>query len=477
MAAVSFVFFLLMFAVIGGLSMFRRKQTTTDYLIAGRNVPPWLAGLSAVATNNSGYMFIGMIGMTYTTGLSSVWLMIGWIAGDLAASLLIMKKLRLATEKSDAHSFGGLLAEWQGSDYNLLRRVAGVLTILFLGAYAAAQFTAGSKALHVLFGWHLSSGAILGAGLVLLYSYSGGIRASIWTDAAQSMVMIVAMLMLMWTASEHIGSEATILDELRHVGPSYMQWFPGHTWTGAVLFVAGWVFAGFGVAGQPHIVIRYMALDDVGNLGRFRAYYYSWFIAFYSATIVVGLLARLLLPDAGSFDAELALPMISVQLLPGALVGLVLAGLFAATMSTADSLILSCSASITRDLLPAHKSGYTGTKLATGAVVLVALALSLSGNQSVFALVLIAWGLLAAAFVPLLTVYALGGRVSEPLALAMMTAGVTVFLLWRELGLSHLAYEAMPAILAGLLVFAAARPFASGARSRVVRMNSKEDVG
>ena len=453
MTIASFVFFLLIFAVIGGLSSLRRKSTTEDYLVAGRNVPPWLAGLSAVATNNSGYMFIGMIGLTYSTGLSSIWLMIGWIVGDLAASLLIMKKVRIATELHDVHSFGGLLAQWHHTDYNLLRRVTGVLTILFLGAYAAAQFTAGSKALHVLFGWDLSTGAIIGAGLVLLYSYSGGIRASIWTDAAQSFVMLVSMLMLMWVAADSIGTPVHIWHALVHVAPGYMSWFPGTSWLGAVLFVAGWMFAGFGVAGQPHIVIRYMTLDHPDNMNRFRLYYYAWFIAFYLATIAVGLLARLLLPGTESFDAELALPMISQRLLPGVLVGLMLAGLFAATMSTADSLILSCSAALTRDLLPEHKSGYKVTKLATAAVVLVSLALSLSGNKSVFALVLIAWGLLAAAFVPLLTVYALGKQPSEKMALAMMGAGVTAFLLWRELGLSHVTYEVMPAMLVGLAIF------------------------
>jgi len=159
------------------------------------------------------------------------------------------------------------------------------------------------------------------------------------------------------------------------------------------------------------------------------------------------------LPATQSFDAELALPTISQQLLPGVLVGLMLAGLFAATMSTADSLILSCSASLTRDLLPEHKSSYKATKLATAGVVLVSLILSLSGNKSVFALVLIAWGLLAAAFVPLMTVYALGKQPSEKVALAMMGSGVTTFLVWREMGLSHVVYEIMPAILAGLAIF------------------------
>ncbi len=453
MMELSFILFLLLFAGIGAASVVRRKKSTDDYLIAGRNVSPWLAGLSAVATNNSGYMFIGMIGLTYTTGLSSIWLMIGWIAGDLVASLVIMKKVRIASERENVHSFGGLLAQWNHHNFNLLRRVTGILTIFFLGAYAAAQFTAGSKALSVLFGWDLSTGAIIGAGMVLLYSYSGGIRASIWTDAAQSIVMIVSMLMLMWMATMHLGTPTEIWNDLTQVTPEYMLWFPDGTWLSSILFVVGWVFAGFGVAGQPHIVIRYMALDNANHIDRFRVYYYAWFIIFYAATVVVGLLARLLLPEVGSFDPELALPMISMQLLPEAMVGLMLAGLFAATISTADSLILSCSASITRDLFPDFKPGYEVTKIATAVVVLAALGFSLSGNKSVFALVLIAWGLLAAAFVPLLTIYALGKKPSEKMALAMMGAGVTTFLLWRELGFSSLVYEIMPAMITGFLVF------------------------
>ncbi|MFQ5344897.1 MAG: sodium/proline symporter [Mariprofundus sp.] len=447
MTTASFIGFLLLFAAIGVASMARRRQTTEDYLVAGRNVAPWLAGLSAVATNNSGYMFIGMIGLTYTTGLSSIWLMLGWIAGDLAASLLIMKKLRLATEAHDIHSFGGLLADWGGRQYNLLRRITGIVTILFLGAYAAAQFTAGSKALSVLFGWDIATGAIIGAAVVLVYSYAGGIRASIWTDAAQSMVMISAMVLLLWSAAAQFDSGGQVLQALNGVETGFMHWFPDTSLFGILLFIGGWIFAGFGVAGQPHIVIRYMALDRADHINRFRFWYYSWFILFYAATIAVGLFARLLLPDAGAFDAELALPMMSQQLLPDVLVGLVLAGLFAATMSTADSLILSCSASITRDLLPERRPGYLATKIATAIIVLAALGLSLSGSQSVFALVLIAWGLLASAFAPLLAIYALDKQPSEKGAIAVMGCGVITFMLWRELGLSSLAYEVMPAML------------------------------
>jgi len=453
MILTSFLGFMLLFVVIGGLSYLQSKKTAEDYLVANRSMAPWLVGLSAVATNNSGYMFTGMIGFTYSTGLSSIWLMIGWIVGDLAASLSIMKRLRKISEKHDLHSFGGLLADWHGEGFNKLRRISGLLILIFLGAYAAAQFNAGSKALHVLFDWDLKTGAILGAALVLFYSFMGGIRASIWTDVAQSFVMLISMTVMMVIGISHVGGSDIVLSQLHSVNATYMNWFPDDGWPGIVLFVLGWVFAGFGVAGQPHIVVRYIALDNVNHIGRFRFWYYSWFVTFYAATVVVGLLARLLLPDVNGFDAELALPSLALQILPEALVGLMLAGLFAATMSTADSLVLSCTASLSRDIFPDHKAGYWLTKMMTVFVVVSALAIALWGYESVFQLVLIAWGLLAAAFAPLLLVYAMGQRPGEAQAITMMFAGIITLLLWRWFGLSEVAYEVMPAMLAGLLVF------------------------
>jgi len=455
MILTSFLSFMLLFVVIGGLSYLQSKKTAEDYLVANRSMAPWLVGLSAVATNNSGYMFTGMIGFTYSTGLSSIWLMIGWIVGDLAASLSIMKRLRQMSEKRDLHSFGGLLADWHGEGFNKLRRISGLLILIFLGAYAAAQFNAGSKALHVLFDWDLKTGAILGAVLVLFYSFMGGIRASIWTDVAQSFVMLISMAIMMVIGITHAGGSELVLSQLHSVNTAYMNWFPDDGWPGIILFILGWVFAGFGVAGQPHIVVRYIALDNVSHIGRFRLWYYGWFVAFYAATIVVGLLARLLLPDVNGFDAELALPSLALQILPEALVGLMLAGLFAATMSTADSLVLSCTASVSRDLFPDHKAGYWQTKIITVVVVVSALCIALWGYSSVFQLVLVAWGLLAAAFAPLLLIYAMGQKPTEIQAIIMMFSGVMTLLIWRWFGLSDLVYEILPAMIAGLLAFAA----------------------
>ena len=170
MIIMSFVTCLLIFIVIGILSNFKNQHNSFDYLLAGHNVKPWLVALSAVATNNSGYMFVGMIGYTYAVGLSSMWLLFGWILGDYFASLFIHERLREITEKENAYSFVGVLSRWHGNNYQNFRIIGGIITLAFLGTYAAAQLSAGSKALHVLLGWNYSAGAVIGTVMVLFWN-------------------------------------------------------------------------------------------------------------------------------------------------------------------------------------------------------------------------------------------------------------------------------------------------------------------
>lgn len=461
MVVFSFCLFLFLFIGVGMLSALSAKGNKADYLLAGSSVKPWLVALSAVATNNSGYMFIGMIGFTYATGISSIWVMIGWIFGDLMASLYVHRKLREVTEKQSALSFGGVLARWHGTEFRKLRLLCGIITVIFLGTYAAAQFKAGSKALHVLFGWDYSTGAIIGAVMVFLYCMAGGIRASIWTDAAQSFVMIVAMVTLFVYGVDKVGGFSSFTQQLDAVSSTYLSLAPPDMpvpgLTGVMLFIVGWIFAGFGVVGQPHIMIRFMTMDDSKNINRVRFYYYSWFTAFYAVTIGVALVAKLLIPAGENFDTELALPLLANELLPNFLVGLVLAGLFAATMSTADSQILSCSSAITRDILPKEKTTYFMTKFATVFVTVVGLIIALFGPESVFALVLISWSLLASAFGPILLVYAIGIRLRESVSIAMLIVGVVVTIVWRQLGWGDFMYEIAPGMLSGILVYLIAK--------------------
>ena len=453
---ISFLFFLLLFVAIGISSARKSRGTKQDYYLASSSLSPALVGLSAVATNNSGYMFIGVIGYTYATGLASIWLMIGWIVGDFLASTFVHRRLRAATESSGEVSYAGVLSNWYNNGkQDSLQRIIGLISLVFLLAYASAQLVAGGKALHVLFDWPIWAGAVIGAVLVAAYCIAGGIRASIWTDVAQSVVMIVAMAILLVFATSTLGGIDASISQMNSVN-GFLDWFPKDLalpgLAGGILFAISWAFAGFSVIGQPHIMVRFMTLANNQKMNQARLYYYLWFTAFYAMATGVGLLSRIYLANSGSFDAELALPTMALELLSPLFVGLVLAGIFAATMSTADSLVLSCSAAITHDLLP-HKIEKTFLlKTATLLITVAALLWALVNGQSVFNLVILAWSGLASAFAPLLIVLSLGGKPSQRLSILAVLTGLSVAMLWRYLGWHSSVYEGMAGIIAGLII-------------------------
>lgn len=457
MILASFLLFLVLFVGVGLASALRAKKSRTDYYLASRAVKPWLAGLSGVATNNSGYMFIGVIGFTYVTGLAAVWLMFGWILGDFLASLFIHRRLRVATERTNEASFAAVIARWHGGAFAYWRRIAAIVTVIFLGAYAAAQISAGGKALQGVFGWSPQSGAILVAAMIVAYSVAGGIRASMWTDAAQASVMVVAMALLCVVATAGVGGPLAAIEQMRDID-GYLSWFPPDLLfpgaAGIALFVIGWMFAGFSVVGQPHVMVRFMALDNPSNLARARFWYYGFFTIFYALATAVGMLSRLYLPELANLDPELALPTLALQLLPKFMVGMILAGIFAATMSTADSLVLSCSAAISHDLMPRRLEKPLQLKLITAGVTALALLIAMSGSRSVFHLVILSWSAMASAFAPLLTIYCFGRRLNELAAIVVMFLGVSTAIAWRALGWQDMVYEGLPGILIGTIAAA-----------------------
>jgi SSS family solute:Na+ symporter/sodium/proline symporter len=264
MIVASFVFFLILFVGIGLAAVQRATPNRKDYYLASRSVSPLFAGLSAVATNNSGYMFIGVIGFTFSSGLSAIWLMVGWILGDYLASLWIHHRLHEATAKTNEASYAAVLARWQQNPVlQHWRKLAAVIMLVFLGAYAAAQISAGGKALQGALGWDPTVAAVVVAALILAYSAAGGIRASIWTDVAQSLVMLIAMSALFIVGVQNLGGLHATWQQLGAI-PDYLNWFPEDLWLpgawGMLLFVIGWMLAGLSVIGQPHVMARLTVL-------------------------------------------------------------------------------------------------------------------------------------------------------------------------------------------------------------------------
>lgn len=471
----SFVFFLVLFTAIGILSARQKEETSEDYLVASRNVNPWLTALSAVSTNNSGYMFIGLIGMAWRNGIEAMWITFGFIAGDLATWFWVHKRVRKQSEEVGAASVPALLArDTKGGNSRLIAVVTGVMTLVFLGLYSAAQLKAGSTTLHVLFGWPLWTGCVIGVTVVAIYCMSGGIRASIWTDAAQSVVMIGAMAVLLGACWLKVGGLGELWTALESIDPKLVEVFPRALALGMPLYVLGFIFGGAGTIGQPHILIRFMAIDAVSSINKARVIYFVWYTLFSAAALGVGLYARVLLPELGAglegtaleTATEGALPALAVAMLPSILIGLMLAGIFSATMSTADSQILSCSAALTQDIFPRWEHSYAASKVATLTVAGIALALALVADAGVFSLVLVAWAVLSSTIGPVLLVRLSGRPLPDGVALLMMAGGVATVLIWGSFPeLANSVYKALPGMAVPLLLYALCAPLLTRAKS------------
>lgn len=457
----AFVVVTLLVTISGAAAVSAKKSTSEDYLLASRTVAPWLSALSTVATNNSGFMFVGMIAATYRVGIETVWMMVGWIIGDLIAWNRLYPLLRAKSGATGATTLTAVLATGPEGPRRSLVIAASALTFVFLGVYAAAQLQAGSMALHALFDWEVGIGVLIGALIVIVYSFAGGIRADIWTDAAQSAVMLVSIMLILIAGMMKIGPPGTLLANLKAQDPALLSLFPADLAFGALLFVAGFVLAGISSIGQPHLMTRIMAISSLKGIKRARWYYFGWFVPFWCACILVGLYTRAILPDLASLEGaaglseptELALPLVTMELLPDVFVGLALAGLFAATVSTADSQIILCSGVITQDMLPQYKDSYMASKLATVAVLVIAILVAVVAPESVFNLVLIAWSGLGATLGPVVVIRLLRWPLPSGAGLATMAAGLATVIAWQAAGFDDDILEVLPGIAAAFLVY------------------------
>lgn len=452
--AISFVAFLLLFTGVGIYAASRKKNTTEDYLLASRDVNPWMTGLSAFATAHSGGMFISSIGWIYTVGISGMWLLVGWFLGDYIAWFFVHRRLREVSEETNSETIGSFLA----GGYQQSRPIAVVsalVTIAFLGAYAAAQLVAGSKALHVIFGWDYSIGIVLGAAIVVAYCFSGGIRASIWTDALQSSLMFIAMLGMLAVTVAACGGFGGLWQQLEAIDPVLINPIPQNLQFGFGLFALSWLAAGVGAVGQPHIMVRAMVINQAEKMGITRNIYAMSYIIFSAASITVGLTARVLMPGLlENSDPELALPQMAMALMPAIGVGVILAGLFSAVVSTADSQILACSAALTQDMFPKMAHSYKLAKLGTIIVTAIILTIALASNKNVFALGVFAWSALASGLGPLLMIRAWKWPINTPVGVAMMVTGIAIAAGWNKIfQLSSSIYEVLPGMVSGFAVY------------------------
>ena len=448
----SFLLFMGAFAGIGLASMWVKEDTTDDYLVAGRGMHPALAALSAVSTWNSGYMFIGFIGFTYTMGYSIIWIGLGSMVGQIVAWIWLYKFIQQAANERGVRSLSSLVSNVTGSPE---AKLAAVLSVLFLAVYAAAQLTSGGKALFVMLGWSEVIGILIGFVLVVAYCYAGGIRASIWTDAAQSSVMIIGSSLLCYVALGEVGGFSGLHDGLEGQNANLTSIVPADLNFGVTLWIFAFFLGGLSVAGQPQVVSRVMTLGTDEDRKTAMLWFFAWQTPFLIIMVIIGLASRVVFTGS-DFDPELGLPMLAMETLGPFWVGLILASIFAATMSTADSQVLACTAAFTDDVMPEISQDHKKTKIVTLIIAAFATAISIfglyvPGGDSVFALVVLAVYGLGSIFVPILIIRWAGYEPDTNHTMAMMLAALVTVILWSVSGFGDDIFPSVPGMGAAFI--------------------------
>ena len=448
----SFSLFMCAFAGIGLASMWVKEDTTDDYLVAGRGMHPALAALSAVSTWNSGYMFIGFIGFTFTMGYSIIWIGFGSMIGQIVAWIWLYKFIQQSANERGIRSLSSLVSDVTGSPE---AKLAAVFSVLFLSVYAAAQLTSGGKALYVMLGWSEVVGILIGFVLVVAYCYAGGIRASIWTDAAQSSVMLIGSSLLCYVAMQEVGGFSGLHDGLATQDANLTSIVPADLNFGVSLWVFAFFLGGLSVAGQPQVVTRVMTLGTDEDRKTAMIWFFAWQTPFLLLMVIIGLASRVVFSGA-DFDPELGLPMLAMETLGPFWVGLILASIFAATMSTADSQVLACTAAFTDDIMPQISQDHKKTKIVTLIIAAFATMISIfglyvPGGDSVFALVVLAVYGLGSIFVPILIIRWAGYNPDTNHTMAMMTAALITVILWSISGFGDDIFPSVPGMGAAFI--------------------------
>lgn len=450
----SFLLFMGIFAGVGIASMWVKQDTTDDYLVAGRGMHPALAALSAVSTWNSGYMFIGFIGFIFLQGYSAIWIAVVSTIGQLVAWIWLYKYIQKEGSERNLRSLSSLVSSRTGAPE---AKIAAVLSVFFLAIYAAAQLTAGGVALKSMLGWSEITGILIGFVLVVAYCYAGGIRASIWTDAAQSGVMIIGSTILCLVALGKVGGLSGLHDSLATIDSNMVNIYPSGLKFGATLWIAAFFLGGLGVAGQPQVVSRVMTLKDDSDRKQAMIWFFVWQTPFIALMFLIGLATRAIFPEMLAEDAETGLPRLAQSLNP-ILGGVILASIFAATMSTADSQVLACTAAITDDIKPEWNQDHGKTKKVTLVIAAFATSISLIGQQfpgfgdSVFALVVFAVYGLGGIFVPLILIRMAGYEPDSRHTISMMIAALLGVLVWTVLGYGEYVFPSVPGMGAAFAV-------------------------
>ncbi|MEP7316475.1 MAG: sodium/proline symporter PutP [Sphingomicrobium sp.] len=460
------------FAGMIAIGLYAWRKSTSDsegYLLGGRDLGPGVTALSAGASDMSGWLLMGLPGAIFLSGFNQAWIGIGLVIGAYLNYRLVAPRLRTYTELAgDAITVPDYFEERFHDRSHILRIISALVIIVFFTLYTSSGMVAGGKLAESALGLDYTTGVYLTAGVVVLYVVLGGFLAVSLTDFVQGCLMFVALIAVPITAYSMLGGDFSTMiataEANRKLAPGALSSLFQGLAPLAVISAAAW---GLGYFGQPHIIVRFMAIRSVKDLPTARRINMTWMIGGLIGAIATGYIgAAWFAQDAYALkDSETVFIMLSRILFHPLIYGFILAAILAAIMSTISSQLLVTSSSLAEDLYhTVRKGSYSGDAEAVSqkelvtvsriAVVLVAVVaglLAMNPESSILGLVSNAWAGFGAAFGPVVLLSLLWKRTTRQGALAGMVVGAVTVGIWIWLGLSSTMYEIVPGfILAGL---------------------------
>mgnify|MGYP003708670295 FL=1 len=441
------------------------NKSQEDYLLAGRKLGPWVTAFSERASGESAWLLLALPGAAISVGLGEAWTVIGITTGIIASWYLIAEKLRKETEKYDALTIPEYLHRKYQDNSNVIRLFSAVIIAFFFTFYVSAQFHASGKVINSLFGLSPVNGITIGAAVIISYTLMGGFFAVAWTDLLQGILMIGTLVILPLAGFLELqGSEYTLSDDLLQIGESNASFTMGREGLAAVSVILGGLSWGLGYLGQPHLVIRYMAIRNPNEVKKARTIAILWALPGITGAFLIGLVAlNYFGPEYFNyFDVEQAMPLLAVELLPPVFAGLLISGAVAAMMSTADSQLLVSTSAITEDFI--HQ--YLGKNMSNKALVrlsrftIVILGLFAFGiailselqERNIFGVVSYAWSGLGSAFGPALLLSLWWSGTTRKGIIAGLLTGFLTTIIWANTELKLIVTERLVSFVFAFLM-------------------------
>lgn len=442
------------------LAIWSRHETGTlsGFFLGGKKLPFWVVAFSTNATGESGWLLLGLTGMGFAVGAQAYWVVVGEVIGVALSWTLISRKLKRLSDETDSITLPDVLAARFNDERHILRSIAVVIILTMVCAYVTAQMVASGKALGAFVGLDYKTAVVVGAVIIIGYTFVGGYKAVAYTDVLQGMLMLLGLIVVPAVAIAAGGGWQNITANLAAQDPSLLS-------MGSVIDsgTAGWValfsFLAIGLPflGVPQLMVRFMSARDDNELKKARVMSVIVILLFDAGAVTAGMAGRALFPELE--DAETIFPVLATELFPPVLTGVLMIVVLSAIMSTVDSLLLLASSAVVRDgmqkIFGSRKSDATLAgygKVVTILVGAVAVAFALEEVKFIFWFILFAWSGLGAAFGPVILCMLYDKKVNLAGVAAGMLGGFLTSVIWVLVFKSHTydLYEMIPGFLVGL---------------------------